>query len=77
MAPIIWLSKKQNTVKSSSVGAELVALKIATELIKLQRYKLRMIGVPLAGPARVMCDNQSVVISSSFPESTLKKNTAQ
>ena len=32
-----------------------------------------MMGVPLAGPARVMCDNQSVVISGSFPESTSKK----
>ena len=30
-------------------------------------------GVPLIEPARVMCDNQSVVISGSFPESTLKK----
>ena len=73
MAPIIWFSKKQNTVESSTFGAELIALKIATELIESLRYKLRMMGVPLAGPARVMCDNQSVVISSSFPESTLKK----
>ena len=32
-----------------------------------------MMGVPLSGPARVLCDNQSVVISGSFPESILKK----
>ena len=32
-----------------------------------------MMGVPLSGPAQVMCDNQLVVISGSFPESTLKK----
>ena len=32
-----------------------------------------MMVIPLAGPTRVMCDNQSVVISGSFPESTLKK----
>ena len=73
MAPIIWYSKKQNTVESSTFGAELIALKIAIELIESLRYKLRMMGIPLAGPARVMCDNQSVVISGSFPESTLKK----
>ena len=32
-----------------------------------------MMGVQLSVPARVMCDNQSVVIIGSFPESTLKK----
>ena len=73
MAPIIWYSKRKNTVEISTFGAELIALKIATELIESLRHKLRMMGVPLAGPARVMCDNQSVVISGSFPESTLKK----
>jgi len=73
MAPIQWYSKKQNTIESSTFGAEFIALKIATELIKSLQYKLRMMGVPLSGHARVMCDNQSVVISGSFPESTLKK----
>ena len=32
-----------------------------------------MFGVHISGPARVFCDNRSVVISSSFPESVLKK----
>ena len=73
MAPIQWYSKKQNTVETSTFGAEFIALKIATELIESLQYKLRMMGVQLSGPARVMCDNQSVVISGSFPESTLKK----
>ena len=40
MAPIIWFSKKQNTVESSTFSAELVALKIAIELIESLRYKL-------------------------------------
>lgn len=48
MAPIIWYSKRQTTVKTSTFGADLVALKIATELIESLRYKLRMMGVPLA-----------------------------
>ena len=34
-----------------------------------------MMSVPLAGPARIMCENQLVMISRSFPESTLKKNS--
>jgi hypothetical protein len=35
--------------------------------------KLQMMGVALDGPANVFCDNNSVVINSSVPESTLKK----
>lgn len=33
-APIIWYSKRQNTVESSSFGSEFVTLRIATELIE-------------------------------------------
>lgn len=32
-----------------------------------------MFGIPIDGQARIFCDNESVVTSSSFPESTLKK----
>ena len=31
-----------------------------------------MFGVKINGPARIFCDNESVVKSSSFPESSLK-----
>ena len=73
MAPVVWFSKKQNTIESSTFGSEFIALKIATELIEGLRYKLRMFGVPLSGPARIFCDNESVVINSSHPDSALKK----
>lgn len=73
MAPINWFSKRQNTVESSTFGSELIALKIATEQIMGLRYKLRMMGVPIDGPANVFCDNESVVKSTMNPESTLKK----
>jgi hypothetical protein len=43
------------------------------ELIEGLRYKLRMFGVPIDGPANMYCDNNSVVTSSTKPESTLKK----
>lgn len=72
-APIIWYSKAQATVETSTFGSEFVALRIATELIEGLRYKLRMLGVPLEGPANVMCDNKSVVNNSTIPSSTLKK----
>ena len=32
-APLLWYSKRQNTVESSTFGSEFVALQIATELI--------------------------------------------
>jgi len=72
-SPIIWFSKRQNTVESSSFGSEFVALRIATEMIESLRYKLRMFGVPVDGPARVLCDNKSVVTNSSIPSSMLNK----
>jgi hypothetical protein len=58
---------------TSTFGSELVALRIATELIEALRYKLRMIGVPIHGSTNVVCDNKSVVDNSTLPHSTLKK----
>lgn len=72
-APITWYSKKQNTVETSTFGSEFVALKTAVELIEALRYKLRMFGIPIAGPASIYCDNDSVVNNTTKPESTLKK----
>ena len=72
-APIIWHSKKQNTVEAATFGSEFVALRICTDMIKSLRYKLRMFGVPIEGSASVFCDNQSVVYNATLPESTLKK----
>jgi hypothetical protein len=72
-APILWFSKKQNTVETSTFGSEMVAAKIAVELLQGLRYKLRMMGIPLDGPANVFCDNEAVVTNTTRPESTLKK----
>ena len=72
-APIIWFSKRQNTVESSSFGSEFVTISIAVEHIKFIRYKLRMFGVPITGPANVYCDNQGIVKNTSIPDSTLSK----
>jgi hypothetical protein len=72
-APIIWFSKAQTTVESSTFGSEFVAMRIATDLIEGLRYKLRMFGVPLDGPANVVTDNLAVVQNSTIPSSTIKK----
>jgi hypothetical protein len=72
-APIVWYSKRQNTVESSTFGSEFVAMRTAVDLIEALRYKLRMFGVPIDGPADIFCDNESVVKNSSIPTSTLMK----
>jgi hypothetical protein len=72
-APITWYSKRQTTVETSTFGSEFIAARIATELVEGLRYKLRMMGIPIAGPALLLCDNASVVANASRPDSTLKK----
>jgi len=72
-APIIWYSKRQNTVEASSFGFEYIALRICTEMIEALRYKLRCFGVPVQGSSDILCDNQSVVTNSSVPTSVLNK----
>ena len=73
LSPVLWYSKRQNTVETSTFGSEFVALRIATEMVEGLLYKLRMFGVPINDEARIFCDNESVVKGSTFPESTLKK----
>ena len=72
-APIIWYSKRQNTVETSTFGSEFVAMRIAVELIDSLHYKLRMFGIPIEGPTNVYCDNEAVTQNTTIPESTLKK----
>jgi len=72
-APIIWYSKRQNTVETSTFGSEFIAMRQAVELIEGLRYKLRMMGIEVEGATRIFCDNESVVKNASRPESTLKK----
>jgi hypothetical protein len=43
------------------------------EMLEALRYKLRMLGIPIVGPANVFCDNKSVVTNLTVPTSTLKK----
>ena len=63
----------QEAKYSGVFHSEFVALRNATELITLFRYKLRMFGIPLDGPANVFCDNESVYRNFSFVKSQLKR----
>ena len=69
----IWFSKRQNKVEAATYGSDFFLLGICKEFIVALRYKLRMFGVLLDGPADVFCDNHGVVTNESKPESTLQK----
>ena len=75
MAPVYWLSKKQNSVETSSFGSEFTAMKQCAEYIRGLRYKLGMMGIPCGDPSFIYGDNQSVLCNTSVPDSTLKKKS--
>ena len=73
-APIMWYSKRQNTVETSTYGSEFVAMRQAMEMIKGLKYKLRMFGIEIMeDETKIFGDNNAVILNSSVPESTLKK----
>ena len=71
--PILWYSKWQNTLESSTFGSEFVALRIAVEMNDALWIKLHMLGIPIDGLTNGFCDNESVVKNASIPESRLSK----
>ena len=58
---------------SSTGGSELVAARIATDLIIEMRYVLRMLGVKVEKESLLLGDNMSVVLNTTIPSSQLKK----
>ena len=48
MACIDWVSKRQSKIETLVFGAEFVAMKHGVEKLRGLRYKLRMMGMPLA-----------------------------
>jgi len=62
------------TLPSELFGlVSLQKMKTAIEMIEGLRYKLRMFGIPVEGPANIYCDNEAVTKNTQVPESTLKK----
>ena len=68
-APILWFSKRQNSVESSTFGSEFTSLKKSVEMATALGYKLRMFGVPIDVPTDIFCDNEAVYKNSLTPES--------
>jgi hypothetical protein len=71
--PLVWISKRQKTVESSTYGSELVAARVAIDLIIEMRYKFRMLGVNMEKETLLVGDNMSVVLNTTIPSSSLKK----
>jgi hypothetical protein len=71
--PIRWIYKCQKSVETSTYGSELVASRVATELILEVRYMLWSLGVALDGPELILGDNIPVVLNTTVPSSVLKK----
>lgn len=74
-APIYWLSKKQNSVETSSFESEFLAMKHCYEYIRGLRYKICMMGISMTRGDFVYGDNQSVLWNTTYPDSVLKKKS--
>eukprot|EP00804_Cyclotella_cryptica_P006149 CCRYP_018443-RA/>CCRYP_018443-RA protein AED:0.42 eAED:0.42 QI:0/0/0/1/0/0/2/0/220 len=73
IALIKTFSRRQNTVEASTYGSEMVAMRLARDIIVEMHIKLKMFDVPITGAANVYCSNKGVVSNTSIPESTLSK----
>jgi len=71
--PLIWYTKRQKTVESSTYGSELVASRIGVDMVVEVRYKLRMLGMLLEATSLMVGGNMSVVLNTTIPSSMLKK----
>ena len=71
--PITWVSKRQNTVETSTWGSKLVAARVAVDMVVASRYKLRMLGIKVEETSVLLGDNMSVVVNTSIPSSPLSK----
>ena len=71
--PVLYFSKRQGAIETSTYGAEFIAMKTAVEEVVSVRYMLRCLGVKVSKPTPVLGDNRSVILNSTIPSSLLKK----
>jgi hypothetical protein len=71
--PLVWISKRQQTVETSTFGSEMIAARMAIDLIIEMRYKLRCLGIPVEKRSELLGDNLSVVVNTTLPSSKIKK----
>jgi hypothetical protein len=71
--PLVWISKRQRTVETSTFGSEMIAARMAIDLIIEMRYKLRCLGIRVEKRSELLGDNLSVVVNTTLPSSKIKK----
>ena len=59
-ALILWLSKRQNSVQTSTFGAEFSATSTAVETVQFIRFEVRSFEVEMGKPANTYCNNEAV-----------------
>lgn len=75
--PITVYSKRQNTCESSTYGSELVAMRLARDLISALCIKLKCFGVPIDGSTNVFCDMPPLLITSAYLNQCCQRSTMQ
>ena len=65
--PIMWYSKKQNTIETATYGAEFSASSTCLEQVVDLRHTLRYLGVNVGPVSYVFGDNAAMITSSNFP----------
>jgi hypothetical protein len=71
--PVVWKSKRQGAVQTSTYGAEFSAMHFATEEAITMRYMLRSLGIKVSQPTDISGDNAGVISNSTTPDGSLKK----
>ena len=72
-APIIFYSKQQSTVESSTFSSEFITMNTCLKHIMGLRFKLQMFGMDIDSPAIMLNDCKSAVKNSLKIEYTLNK----
>lgn len=67
------MSKRQQTVETSTFGSEMIAARIAVDLTIEMRYKLRCLRIPVEQCSKLLGDNLSCVINTTLPSSKIQK----
>ncbi len=73
--PVHWKSKKQTTVETATYASEFIAGRVCAEEVIAIRYELRMLGIPVDGPAWLFGDNKAMIDSAMLPEGRLTKRS--
>eukprot|EP00957_Ditylum_brightwellii_P003459 262139-Ditylum_brightwellii.AAC.1 len=72
--PVMYQSKRQGAVETSTYGAKSMAMKTSVEEVMALRYMLCCLGVKVSKPTCILGDNRSVIINSTVPSLMLKKS---